>query len=438
MRRFEIDDETEEEVLEEDESEDEINPYIRDPEMAVKLVSKMIGYGIPETERRKREIRTEIEDIFDLISDVPIPNIMHHYRSFMSVYNRLSELRKTSYIKDHVIIGVGGRFSSGKSTFINGIVGLGDVLPEAISPTTAIATYVVKSETDFCKCNNMSGSMSGLVEEELQALSHGFFDKYKVGFSSFVESIVIGSSQYALDDRLILLDTPGYNKFDQVTKASITDRENAKRQLRMSDHLIWMIDIDNGVITDEDIRFIDQLKINTPILIVFNKCDKKIDSDIKEILSVSSDTVRDLELNCYAIVAYSSEEHKEYDGEYFEYKKKFNGHIIDDYFDFVLEEGDRGFDILTEFDRVASDFMKEIEIYYKEIEISIRELRKEIINNETTMGVKSLAEVWGLYSKQYSKRKEKEREIKELLEKIKKNINQYLKGDPSEKGRTLS
>jgi predicted GTPase len=39
--------------------------------------------------------------------------------------------------------------------------------------------------------------------------------------------------------------------------------------------LIWLIDAENGEITKSDLDFIRSLKINTEILFVVNKADKK-------------------------------------------------------------------------------------------------------------------------------------------------------------------
>ncbi|GAA8981142.1 hypothetical protein Taitung276_12300 [Helicobacter pylori] len=46
------------------------------------------------------------------------------------------------------MVAVGGGFSTGKSTFLNKLLGLNLKLPEAINPTTAIPTYCFKDKRE--------------------------------------------------------------------------------------------------------------------------------------------------------------------------------------------------------------------------------------------------------------------------------------------------
>ncbi len=45
-------------------------------------------------------------------------------------------------------------------------------------------------------------------------MAHEFYNVYGIGFSTFVDSIIIESSEYALPTEVALLDTPGYTKYD--------------------------------------------------------------------------------------------------------------------------------------------------------------------------------------------------------------------------------
>jgi len=100
---------------------------------------------------------------------------------------------------------------------------------------------------------------------------------YGFGFSAFVDSIIIEASDYILPEEIALLDTPGYTKYDQDSdsKRVLSDRQKAFKQLSISDYLIWLIDIDSGAITEDDIQFIESLPIKTPVLIIFTKADLK-------------------------------------------------------------------------------------------------------------------------------------------------------------------
>ena len=54
-----------------------------------------------------------------------------------------------------------------------------------------------------------------LDKEALQALTHKFFEKYKIGFSSFINSLIIFEPNMTYKD-LVFLDTPGNSKLSYM------------------------------------------------------------------------------------------------------------------------------------------------------------------------------------------------------------------------------
>ena len=70
---------------------------------------------------------------------------------------------------------------------------------------------------------------------------------------TFVDSIIAESVNYSLSENIALLDTPGYTKYDDESdsKLVISDRQKAYEQLKASDYLIWLVDIENGGLTEE-------------------------------------------------------------------------------------------------------------------------------------------------------------------------------------------
>lgn len=103
-----------------------------------------------------------------------------------------------------------------------------------------------------------------------------------------------------------ILDTPGYNKFDSNTKEMVTDRQKAYDQLKSVDFLIWLIDIENGVIDSTDIEFIRSLDMQNPVLIVINKADKKSEPEVRDIMQSVIDTLDNTDIKVYGVTAYSS------------------------------------------------------------------------------------------------------------------------------------
>lgn len=429
MPRFEID---EEELLTDTDTEylEEENIYLTDTDKASALIAEVIGRNVKGAAEKEQNIRAYINEIFDIFSEDNLYSEVAYYNAFMSLCDSFSERQKINRLFEKRIIGVGGKFSSGKSKFINGITGIGSLLPEDTSPTTAIPTYIIKADENFYQCNEMTGNKTSLSEEQLGALNHGFSRKYNIGFSSFIESVIIGSSLFCVDETISLLDTPGYNKFDKKTKNTFSDSEKAKDQLKVADYLIWLADIDNGVITSEDLEFISDLDVKTPVLIVLNKCDKKTLEDISGILDVCVETVQDSLINCYGIVAYSSFDTREYDGRpMYQEDVEYSGHLFDDYLSFVRDSDRSKTDILSQFDSLRNNFKKDVAKYYSEMYKNLSRIEKEINNAKDVKSINSLTSAWSHLMRNYSKIDEKTNAANDLLIKVRKEIKKYVKED---------
>lgn len=315
-----------------------------------------------------------------------IENEMIIYERFMDLCSRLSERRKIQKIQDKVVISFGGKVSAGKSKFINTISGIGDKLPVDQKTTTAIPTYIIKSSKDLIQANSVYGYLTEISSEALNAMAHEFDSVYGIGFPAFVDSIIIESSEYALPGEIALLDTPGYTKYDEKSdsKMVISDRQKAYDQLSVSDYLIWLIDIDSGAITEDDIQFIESLCIKTPILIVFTKADLKSDKEIKQIIDVAYATISKTTIDCFGITAYSANLQKEYGNN--EIKKFLN---------YTMSGNVRNSDIISEFKHVEKDMREAIIKATHQSKNTAKDLFSYISNSDKIMEIRSLATLWG-------------------------------------------
>ncbi len=340
------------------------NMYIADSDRAVELMGSLLktDYLIEENQS---EIDILIEKIFENSSSLTIENELDYYQRFKILSHRLMERYKLIKISDKTVVSLGGKFSSGKSKFINAIANTRDLLPESQSPTTSIPTYIMKNNISEITGNSMYGYKIILSEESMKALTHEFYEKYEIGFSPFIESIVISTPEYDINEKIVLLDTPGYTKYDEVSSAisDFSDKTRAFNQLKITDYLIWLIDIQNGELTVDDIDFIDSLRIQTPILIVFNKADIKTESDIELILDKAKKTVKKyLSTECFGITAYSSL-----------YKKEYGDNLIDKFFEMVSDSDIHSNDILDDFIKLEEDMRNSL--------WNIIEEQQEVVNS---------------------------------------------------------
>ena len=362
------------------------NMYISDEDKAVELIADLIKNEKNCSKYFQQKIEYKINQLFSLFSDVEIKNEMIMYEKFMKLCSRLSARHKIQKLHDKVVISFGGKVSAGKSKFINTISGIGEKLPVDQKTTTAIPTYIIRSNKDEIRANSVYGYSTEISVEALNAMAHEFDTVYGIGFPAFVESIIIEAKDYALAEEIALLDTPGYTKYDKESnsKRVISDKEKAFEQLRISDYLIWLIDIDSGTITQDDIEFIQSLKISTPVLIVFTKADLKSENEIRQIIQVAQDTISRTQIDCFGITAYSAN-----------LKKEFGNNKIQEFLKYTVNENVRGNDIFEEFRLVEEDMRTSINKAMKYSRTTAHSLYNYISNSNKIMEIRSLTKLWG-------------------------------------------
>ena len=294
------------------------NIYIEDKKKAIELISTIINDNVKQDDSKLLKLKKHIDDLFQLMNDCDIPDTFELQRKFEVLIDRLIEWGIASVLKGKRVVSMGGRFSSGKSCFINSVIGIGDMLPAEQNPTTAIPTYVVHSDIDSIEVNTKFGYAVQLDKESLEALSHKFYKKYSIGFSSVIENIIIKTKEFQIDSRIVFLDTPGYSKADDDNSVhgNSSDKQKAYEKLAITDYLIWLVDIQKGTITIEDLNFIRNLHLSSKVLFVFTRADKRPDEEIKKVLVEAKTTIAESGIDYYAITAFSSHNNKEYFGDY--------------------------------------------------------------------------------------------------------------------------
>lgn len=362
------------------------NMYISNEDKALELIADLIKNKSNSSLRFQEKIKSRINYLFSLFSEVKIENGMILYDRFMELCSRLSELQKIKKLQSKVVIGLGGKVSAGKSKFINKISGIGDKLPVDQKTTTAIPTYIIKSKLNNIYANSVYGYSLQITSEALNAMAHEFDNVYGIGFQSFVDSIIIESCEYTLPEEIALLDTPGYTKLDikSNSKKVLSDKEKAYEQLSVADYLIWLIEIDSGTLTEDDIDFIRSLGMKTPILIVFTKADVKTEADIKQIIDYAKTTIENNSIDCFGITAYSAKEEKEY----------FNNYI-QKFFDYSISDNVRNSNIISEFYSVEKEMRKSINKTIDEFNTTSQRLFSYICSSNDIMSLSSLTKLWG-------------------------------------------
>ena len=237
-------------------------------------IEEIINKKIPETLKKNAP-----EDFYDL------------YVDFKSEYEKFRDFISYDKLIGKNIIALGGGFSSGKSSFLNTLMGV-SVLPSDIDPSTSVPTYIVKGETHEVMGVNVFDAKIYMEPKYIKKIAHGFGEMEDEDDKIVSKSVTLGhvldniffSTPLHKYENIAFLDTPGYSKPDSEKYSAKTDEQIARGQLNSSNFIIWFVKADSGTITEEDIKFIKSLRGDIPMLIVVNKADDKPVSELKLII----------------------------------------------------------------------------------------------------------------------------------------------------------
>ncbi len=238
-------------------------------------IEEMIQKKIPDTLKENAP-----EDFYEL------------YINFKSEYEKFRDFILYDKLIGKNIIALGGGFSSGKSSFLNALMGK-RVLPADIDPSTSVPTYIVSGEKHEVLGINVFDAKVQMQPKDIRKIAHGFGELEGEEEEKVADAVTLGhvleniffSTPLHKYDRIAFLDTPGYSKPDSEKYSAKTDEQIARGQLNASNYILWFVQADAGTITEEDIKFIKTLREDTPKLVIVNKADKKNLKDLKEIIS---------------------------------------------------------------------------------------------------------------------------------------------------------
>lgn len=141
-------------------------------------------------------------------------------------------------------------------------------------------------------------------------MAHEFYEEYQIGFSKLLKNLVVYSPEFAYSN-IAILDTPGYSKSDIGKKEAGTDAEIARRQLKTADYLIWLVDANQGTITQRDLDFINSLNMKNEILVVFTKAGQRTESDLNKIVKEAKKVLENTNCKVFDVIAYDSFDKRE-------------------------------------------------------------------------------------------------------------------------------
>lgn len=188
----------------------------------------------------------------------------------------------------NIKVAVAGGYSAGKSSLLNKLTGIGNLLPTGVEPVSVVNTYLNCTAPDkklIIRGENLKHELVLLNDEVLACIQHS--SKSKVYIANVLEKVIIDTPAQARLQNFTFIDTPGYNNSANQTES---DRHKAENAIEEADAIMWCIDIEAGTITNTDLEMLAKAK-GKPIVIMFTKMDKKDENAMKSI-------VKETEMKC--------------------------------------------------------------------------------------------------------------------------------------------
>lgn len=169
-----------------------------------------------------------------------------------------------TFRNNEITITVTGEFSSGKSSFINALLGKKDLLPSGETECTPVYVDIASGPQDSMTVVKYDNQV---FRCPLDQTNLNRYAKFGNGFDSNTAAVNISLKDYALNSRIHIVDCPGtntiYSKHGQITR----------RVLNRSDMVIYTF---NKLIGQESLNAIENIyRHNKNILFVMTHIDER-------------------------------------------------------------------------------------------------------------------------------------------------------------------
>ncbi len=270
-------------------SEDEIDlsklfqDYVSNAKRILETIDRTIEQGIKsstENEFDKWKGYKDAAEEFRFIESLP------------EIIIRFIENQTNPSIK----VGVVGKFSSGKSTFINALSGAGAFLPADVHPTSIVNT-VISFSTEANEMTvvgkNFAGQLIKLSPEVLECIQHSNNSTGHISsvLSKLIVDLPVDSSNILR--HFTFYDTPGYSN---SSNSLYNDSNKYLEIIQDCSAVIYCHNIDKPAIERDDLQVLKSIrdkKPNCPICVVFTRGHRQGNpSVLKSIIENAKETLR--------------------------------------------------------------------------------------------------------------------------------------------------
>lgn len=256
---------------------------LEDMEKQFSLVKKLIALKtdkdelLEEAHKIEKIIKTDLPKALEMEAPPDLPALCF---DLQEVYEQFEDFLVFQDMIGKKIVALGGGFSTGKSSFLNGILSENSenrvrLLPMDTAASTSVPTYLMHADgAETIRAINLFDSrITDLTADDVGIMTHSFEEKSQLGVSlgQLIQRMFISTplQSYA---HIAFLDTPGYSKPDTKDYSARTDEQIAREQLNHSDFILWFVN--GAVLPQSDIEFLKQLDSHIPKAIILNKADR--------------------------------------------------------------------------------------------------------------------------------------------------------------------
>lgn len=247
------------------------------PERKIELLGQLLSAGEDSRGASADRLKEIIEkDLPAALRDPLPPDILGLYAGQQKTLGEFRSFLERGPVIGKRVVAIGGSFSSGKSTFLNMLLGGPSLLPTDLLRTTAVPSYLVNGADEHGEGINLLGSAVRLARDDIASLAHSADGSAELPLGSILRRIFIFTPRMPYS-HIALLDTPGYSDAGSAGASGHTDRDIAYRQLCGSDAILWFVPADHGTLQQDDITFLKSLPPDIPKAVVVSQADKPQD-----------------------------------------------------------------------------------------------------------------------------------------------------------------
>ncbi len=225
-------------------------------------------------------------------------------RALQELGNELQLIASYPSLFQKSMVAVGGGFSTGKSSFLNHLLGL--KLPIGLDKTTAIPTYCLKGKKEILMGLSQNG---GMVELPHLTFDHQFLKSLGFNLKEIMPFMLLSTPSVPFES-LCFIDTPGFNSSNQGYTER--DEQASKETLKHTKHILWFISCERGGIEGDDLEYLQELyEEGRQIFIVVSRADRRTKKQLEEIAIKIKETLEDNGIEFLGIGVYSATRYQE-------------------------------------------------------------------------------------------------------------------------------